>query len=121
MVLSQAISPREAAELPESVTGGGKHGTEPGTQLVPVRIYGPVGGTIDDLTLEGAEVEAVEKGDVEIGDRPVVTIPVYVDTRDDVVLTWSMETGSGQTATASSGMTPGILAGNNNAAFESAC
>ena len=121
MVLSQAISPRDAAELPESVTGGGNYGTEPGTQLVPVRIYGPVGGTIDDLTLEGAEVEAVEKGDVEIDDRPVVTIPVFIDTREDVVLTWSMETGSGQTGDGLLGMTPGILPGNNDAQFPSAC
>jgi hypothetical protein len=121
MILRQAISPGDAARLPESVTGGGKYGTEPGTQLVPVRIYGPVGGTITDITLDGQDFQRVEKGDVEIGDRPVVTIPVLIATRDDVVITWSMETGPGQTADGRLGMTPGVLPGNNDAVFETAC
>ena len=36
MTVSQTISPSQAARLPDSVTGGGNYGTEPGSQIVPV-------------------------------------------------------------------------------------
>ena len=44
MSLSQSIPPDEAAQLPDSVTGGGLYEIKPGNQLVFVRIYGPYGG-----------------------------------------------------------------------------
>ena len=55
--LGQVITPEAAAKLPESVTGGGNHGTEPGSQLVVVRLYGPVGGTIENVVIDGHRID----------------------------------------------------------------
>ncbi|UUZ57643.1 DUF4012 domain-containing protein [Nocardioides sp. B-3] len=41
MTLRREISPAEAAKLPPSVTGGGHFGTEPGTQLLLLRLHAP--------------------------------------------------------------------------------
>lgn len=119
MNLSQAIAPSEAAKLPPSVTGGGQFGTEPGAQLVPVRIYGPYGGTIDNIRLDGKEF--VAEKDEFIDGRPILTVIVLLATRDDVVLNWSMSTGEGQTGDGEVGLTPSIVAGNNDASFRNAC
>ena len=51
------------AEEPHAVgdpEGGGLTGLEPGSQLVAVRLYGPVGGTIERITLNGEPLTDVE-------------------------------------------------------------
>ena len=45
VTLRQSISPEDARELPDSVTGGGQYGTAPGEQLVRMWIYAPYGGS----------------------------------------------------------------------------
>ena len=57
MSLNQTITAAKAKQLPESVTGGGDFGTEKGSQLVAVRIYGPTGGDIADIKVDGSAVE----------------------------------------------------------------
>ena len=61
MTLSQTISPSEAARLPASVTGSGDEVTEPGAQTVLIRIYGPHGGSISDLMIDGRRVGSSEQ------------------------------------------------------------
>lgn len=119
MKLTQSIRPDEAAALPASVTGGGRHGTDPGDQLVAVRVYGPVGGTIDDIRFDGGELPTYEI--VEIDGRPAVLLAVLIERLDDVVVTWSMTTGEGQTDDVEMGVTPGVTRGSKDATFESAC
>ena len=68
MTLNQAIDPSQAARLPDSVTGGGRYGTEPGSQVVPVRIYAPVGGSLGEIRFNGQPVES-PVDDVEIEGR----------------------------------------------------
>ena len=119
MTIRQAIAPSEAAELPDSVTGGGLFGTEPGTQLVQVRLYGPFGGTLDEVMLDG---EKIRLGRVpEIDGRPVATITVSLTSRDDLVLTWSATTGDGQTGAGLSQVTPSVVPGSGDRPFASAC
>ena len=120
MTLSQTISPSEAARLPVSVTGPGDEVTEPGAQTVLVRIYGPHGGSIDDLMIDGRRVTPSEK-DIRLDGRQVITVVAQISTRDDVVATWTMESGEGQTADGRVGVTPGIVPGAMDYSFGTAC
>ena len=118
--LGQVITPEAAAKLPDSVTGGGIHTTEPGSQLVVVRLYGPVDGTIENVVIDGHQVDI--EGDITVVDgRPVTTLAVILETRDPVVLTWSMESGPGQTGDVKLAMTPSVLPGNDDKTFEATC
>ncbi|GAA5147529.1 DUF4012 domain-containing protein [Nocardioides marinquilinus] len=119
VTLNQTISPAEAARLPDSITGGGYYGIEPGTQLVTLRVYGPFGGTIDDVRIDGKRLP-IEKG-LEIDGRPVVSVAPLIDTTDDVVVTWTMRTGAGQTGPGEVGVTPGVEPGDLDTDFASAC
>ena len=118
--LGQVITPGAAAKLPDSVTGGGIHTTEPGSQLVVVRLYGPVGGILENVVIDGHHIDI--EGDITVvGGRPVTTLAVILETRDPVVLTWSMESGTGQTGDVELAMTPGVLPGNENRFFDASC
>ena len=118
MSLSQSIPPSEAAQLPDSVTGGGQYGNDPGDQLVFVRIYGPYGGTVESIRMDG---RALDPRIVDLDGRPVATLIVQLSTTKDVVINWAMETGDGQTGDGRLGMTPSVVPGNNDASFRSAC
>ncbi|SDN48154.1 Protein of unknown function [Nocardioides szechwanensis] len=119
MSLSQAIAPAEAAKLPPSVTGGGNYGTEPGSQLVIVRLYGPAGGKIQDIKIDGKEMKPSR--DLQLDGRPVVFLAMILETRNDVVVTWSMTAGIGQTGDGTVDVTPGVQPGNKSSSFASAC
>lgn len=118
MSLSQSIPPSEAAQLPDSVTGGGIYGNDVGDQLVFVRIYGPYGGTVEDIRMDG---RALDPAIVDLDGRPVATLIVQLSTTRDVVINWAMETGEGQTGDGQLGMTPSVVPGNNDADFGSVC
>jgi hypothetical protein len=120
LTLSQAISPRDAAALPVSVTGTGGFGTDRGSQLVLVRLYGPFGGTIEGVQLDGKKLDA----DLEIVDldgRPATTVVALLSSREDSTLTWTMTSGAGQTGSVHLGLTPSVQAGGRLLAFASAC
>ena len=120
MTLNQTISPADAAKLPESVTGPGRTGGDLGTQLVLVRLYGPVGGTIESAGMNGKSF-GKDLDAVELDGRPVVTVVAFLSNRSDDVINWTMRTGEGQTGDGELGMTPSIVPGNNDATFKSAC
>ncbi|WP_395657300.1 DUF4012 domain-containing protein [Nocardioides sp.] len=119
LTLGQAISPSEAAKLPVSVTGGGRYGTEPGSQYVMVRVHGPYGGSIDQVRLNGKTLPGVKAQ--QLNGRPVVSIDVLISSRDDQVLTWEGSTGQGQTGDGHLRMTPSVLPGADQRAFSSSC
>jgi hypothetical protein len=119
MTVNQRISPADAAKLPVSVTGGGNYGTDPGSQLVLVRIYGPSGGSIDDVHMNGRVVREAEV--VPLDGRPVTTLVVQLSNRDDVVINWTMKSGAGQTGDPLLGRTPSIVRGSNDTTTPSAC
>jgi hypothetical protein len=118
MTLHQTIPPSDAAQLPESVTGDGQN-AEPGSQLLSVRIYGPYGGTVHGIRVVGEEVVLPAASSIE--GRPVATVPILLESTDDVVISWTMDTGPGQTADGELGMTPGVVPGSNDGSFDSAC
>ena len=119
--LDQSITPEAAAGLPDSVTGGGNHGTEPGSQLLFVRVYGPVGGSLESFVIDGHSIDIDEEDVTEVEDRPVATLAVILETRDPVLLTWSMESGPGQTDDVELAMTPSVLPGNEDEVFAASC
>ena len=120
MTLSQTVSPGEAAKLPASVTGPGDEVTEPGAQTVLVRIYGPFGGSIDDLMIDGRRTGSTD-GSAILKGRPVITVVAQISTRDDVVATWTMESGEGQGGDVKLGVTPSMVPGNSNYILASSC
>ena len=118
MTLSQTIAPSAAARLPKSVTGAGDEITEPGLQTVIVRVYAPHGGSIDSLTIDGVRVSPRED---TVEGRPVISIVTQLSSRDDVVATWTMESGPGQTGPGRLSVTPGIVRGDSDRTLASAC
>ncbi len=119
MTLNQTISPSDAKALPDDVTGGGFFGIPVGNQLVTLRIYGPHDGTIDNVRVNGKKLE-VKEG-LMIDGRPVVTVAPLIDTLDDMLVTWEMTTGAGQTGAGELGLTPSVVPGTGDARFASAC
>jgi len=120
LTLKQSISPRDAAALPESVTGPGDFGTDRGSQLVLIRLYAPYGGSIDGVQLDGKKLDA-DLRIVDLDGRPATTVVVLLSTRKDSTLTWSMQAGPDQTGDVHFGLTPSVQAGGRESVFASAC
>ncbi|MFC4787279.1 DUF4012 domain-containing protein [Nocardioides sp. MAHUQ-72] len=120
MTVNQRITPAEAAKLPESVTGAGGYGFKRGLQLLLIRLYGPYGGSIDHLTLNGKSM-GKHPHVTELEGRPVTTVFLQLDSRKDMVVSWTMHTGEGQTGDVKLGMTPSIVPGDNDSVARSAC
>jgi hypothetical protein len=119
ITFKQAIDPRDAAELPESVTGTGDFGTERGSQLVLLRLYGPFGGSFNSIRMDGKAVRDVEV--VDLDGRPVATVVVLLSNRDDVTVTWAGISGQDQTGPVRLGVTPSVVAGDHDETTASAC
>jgi hypothetical protein len=97
-------APDDAAKLPDYITGAGRYGTDPGSQLVLVRLYGPVGGEMSNVELNAEPVRDLEFIDQD--GRPVATITVFLTPRNTVDLTWRMKTGAEQTGETRLTVTP---------------
>ncbi|VXC53573.1 DUF4012 domain-containing protein [Nocardioides sp. AX2bis] len=120
MSLRQNISPAAAVRLPSYVTGSGAYGTEPGSQLLSVQVYGPAGGSFGPVQVDGVPVEGLTTARLDNG-QPVIRLPILVDSRDDVEVTWSMESGEGQVGDPVLSMTPSVVPGERGGTSASAC
>lgn len=118
MSLRQTITSAQAQALPDSVTGLGEYGTPKGSQLVAIRVYGPTGGDIDNIKVDGS---AVDVAPVDLDGRPVVTLVALLSGPDDVLVTWSMASGPDQTGDGSLTVTPSVVPGDKSSKFESTC
>ena len=118
MSLNQTITAAAAAKLPDSITGKGLFGTDRGKQLVVVRIYGPTGGDISDIKVDGT---AVEVEPVQLDNRPVVTLVAQLSGPDDIVVSWAMDSGPGQTGDGTLDLTPSVVPGKSTSKFKAAC
>lgn len=110
-------APADAASLPDSITGGGRYGVKPGTQIVTVRLFAPAGGTIKRFAINA---EAFKPDNIDQDGRAVATAYVTLSPGETVDVDWSVETGPGQTAGADLTVTPSI-AGSESARLKSAC
>jgi hypothetical protein len=115
-----SVAPADAGTtLPDYVTGGGATGLEKGSQLVAVRLYGPVGGDISRITLNGEPLEDVEI--VEHDSRPVATTFLFLAPQQTTDLAWRMRAGVGQSGNIDVTVTPGIEPGRTSSTAKSAC
>ena len=85
--------------------------------MVTVHLHGPHGGTVEEVRIDGAVVPVAA---ADLAGRPVVSQTVMVG-GEDVVLEWRMSTGVGQTGDGLLGLTPGVVPGDNDERFASAC
>lgn len=112
-------APKDAARLPSYITGGGAFGTDPGNQLVNVRIYGPVEGEISDVQMDSRPIRDISA--VLQDDRLVATIPVELSPGETADLTWRMKSGPDQTGATSVDVTPSVVPGQSSSTVVSAC
>jgi len=90
-------------KLDDYITGGGQYGTPAGQQLVLVRFYGPVGGTLSDFQFDGKPIHytvVVDRG------RPVVTTVVQLSAGQTVKVHWTTRTDRRESPQLS--VTPGL-------------
>lgn len=97
----------EAKDLPRYVTSPLAF-TEPGNQWVTVRIYGPVGGTIDDAIINNEPLDPIM---VEQDDRPVAMFYAELKPGQTVDVAWTMKSGEGQVDAPRVRVTPSIVGG----------
>lgn len=112
-------APANAATLPIWVTGGGRYGVAPGDQVVALRIYGPVGGSIEGLTVDGTR--PVEEQAFDADGRPVTKVWAALAPGQTHQLAWTMTTGPGQTGSTYFAMTPSVQPGRSSGVIASAC
>lgn len=108
-----------ATTLPAYVTGGGRYGIDPGEQVVAMRIYGPVGGSIDALAIDGEEVRKFDV--VDHDGRPVTTVYPYLAPQQSQEITWTVTSGPAQGGDVALSVTPGLDPVNASASLPSAC
>lgn len=101
-------APEDAADLPDAVTGGGAFETKPGNELITARVFGPVDGTVEDLTLNDEPLDPIS---VDQDGRPVRMFYIELTPGQIYDLAWTMESGAGQTAPPNVRVTPSIVEG----------
>lgn len=118
--LSQTIAGAEAKSLPDYVSGGGRYGTEPGRQLLLVRLFGPVDGEITNIRVASELLDDLVQT-TEIDGRPAVTLAVEVAGPEIVEVEWEMRSGPGQSDDVAVTVTPSIIPGANTSMVDSSC
>lgn len=114
-------TPTLADQLPDAITGEFFPGnrTDPGQQLLVVYVSAPVGGSVEEVRIDGQSA-----GDPTIttyAGRPVATIGVLLDPGQTQTVDVVLRTGKGQTGDARLEMSPGAAPGSSNATAPSAC
>jgi hypothetical protein len=114
-------TPALADELPDAITGEFFPGnrTDPGQQLLVVYVSAPVGGSVDEVRIDGQSA-----GDPTVSTyagRQVATIGVLLDPGQTQTVDVVLRTGKGQSGDARLEMSPGAAPGSSNATAPSAC
>lgn len=106
--LRQTLPMSEAERLPDYVTGAGRYGIPPGSQLVLVRLHAPYGGELLNLRVAGQSVDDAAEV-IDLAGRPAVTLNAQLSGRTPVRIEWVMRTGPGQVADPEVTVTPGLV------------
>lgn len=112
-----STAPADAANLPGYITGAGTYGVKPGSQIVSVRLFAPVGGKIKQFMINSQSFPADR---VAVEGRAVATAYVTLSPGETVDVEWSLQSGSAQTGRTDLIVTPG-LKGAESADVRSAC
>ncbi|MCL8026253.1 DUF4012 domain-containing protein [Nocardioides bruguierae] len=100
-----STAPRDAADLPSYVTGGGVYGVEEGNTSTRVQLYSPRGGAIGDVEIDGQTAD----GDLrQYGDRVVSEQPIELAPGDTARITWRVVSGEDQPGDTRLWVTPTI-------------
>lgn len=114
-----STAPANAATLPTYITGGGSFGVPVGSQVVSVMLFGPLGGFMDRVQLNGAD--AAQQQWFQIDGRPVIKVFASLAPGQTEKITWTMRGGAGQTGSTLLGVTPSIVPGSGSSTVTSAC
>lgn len=112
-----STAPADAAQLPDYITGDGRR-AESGQQQVGVDVYAPSGGTLERLDVDG---ERKGSGRGMLGERPVLTTPVFLEPGQTVEVKVTMTSGEGQRRGPVVTTTPGVSSFDQDRRFPSAC
>ncbi len=116
--LESVADPATVGTLPDYVTGGGRFGAPVGSQFVVAYLYGPVGGTVDEVRFNGRPVAA---DGLEHEGRPVARVLAELEPGEVTNVEWRMTTPSGQTGRIDLRTTPSVEPTRSRATFPSAC
>ncbi|MBM7516563.1 DUF4012 domain-containing protein [Nocardioides nitrophenolicus] len=114
-------TPPLADELPDAITGEFFPGnrTDPGQQLLVVYVSAPVGGAVEEVTVDGQDT-----GNPTVttyAGREVATIGVLLDPGQSRKVDVQLRTAKGDEADPRLEMSPGAAPGTSNATASSAC
>lgn len=113
-------APTDAAiSLPAYITGGSTSGVPAGTQRVFVRIFGPVGGSVGGVALNGKPITGFPA--VDYDGRAAFTAVVDLEPQQMADLTWRMKSGVDQVGDVDVRVTPGVEEGSTSSTVDSAC
>ncbi|WP_028644636.1 DUF4012 domain-containing protein [Nocardioides sp. URHA0020] len=112
-------APTDAAKLPPYLTGGGLYGVKAGNQLVFIRLYGPVDGSVSAVALNSEPITGFPA--VDSRGRKVFTAIVELKPQQKADLTWQMKSGARQTGTIRVSVTPSVEQGDTSSFVRSAC
>lgn len=105
-------------DLPDYVTGGGGYGAPVGSQLVVGYLYGPAGGSIDEVRFNGRPVEA---DGLTHEDRPVARVIAELEPGEVTNVEWRMTAPEGQDGAIEMRTTPSIEPTRSRGTYPSAC
>lgn len=120
LTFTNATPPR-ADELPDAITGESFPGnrTDPGQQLLVVYVSAPVGGSVEEVTIDGQAAGSPTV--TTYAGREVATIGVLLDPGQSRTVDVSLRTAKGERADPRLEMSPGAAPGSSNATARSAC
>lgn len=114
-------TPANPRGLPAAITGAGypDQRVEPGDQLLVVYVTSPVGGEIDQLSIDG---QRVAKPVVEaLAGRQLARVGLTFAPQERHRIEFVMKAGAGQTGDVRLSVTPGASAGSPNRTVPSSC
>lgn len=109
--------PRDTSRLSRWVTGTGLFAPR-GTIAVNLRVYGPTGGTITAITVDGSRRDVTAD---RHEDRQVAVVPLALRPGERLTVRARMTTAPGQTGAPVLSFTPGIRSQPNGVSLTSAC
>ena len=110
-------APADSRGLPASVVGPG-YGTKPGSMIMNLRFYAPLGGSFASASIDGEELPTSQQSH---DGRPVATVAVRLGPLEQRTVRVRMFSGPEKAKKATVAVTPGILKGKHLLVGRSAC